>query len=199
MQMSSTNNSQRRRALAQAMGVDYWVARKPLVGARPHLCYPPKAEVIVPDVVSSTDAEYTSGGKTPAADLRAAVNQTSLSPASVQMSRSLESAVSRDLATIVPARLEESAANQSPSEAFTLIALQSDHVLMIDDVGDMQLTPSAYVKWVNSVLAVLNVADVSPQRISQARFSWPPQERHCLLYTSPSPRDSDQSRMPSSA
>ena len=39
-----------------------------------------------------------------------------------------------------------------------------------------------------------SIADYTAQKIT-----WPAQNNNCLLYTSPSPRDRQKSRMPSSA
>ena len=53
-------------------------------------------------------------------------------------------------------------------------------------------------------MAKFNVVDMNGQHVSEielsdAVFGITPNEKACLLYTSPSPRDCEASRMPSSA
>ena len=73
------------------------------------------------------------------------------------------------------------------------VLLLSGALLMIEKAGLMRT-------WVRQELAARLGTEPERLRIGDLEFAWTERSvRICLLYTSPSPRDVEESRMPSSA
>ena len=81
----------------------------------------------------------------------------------------------------------------NPTQADASQAPQIDPTIWVDEYGDFLF------RYANSRLRDPNAAEEVVQETFLAGVRYSAQFAGCLLYTSPSPRDKRQSRMPSSA
>lgn len=176
----SAENLARRTAYAAAMGLDCWVARKPLAGAGDHSYLPlVKRSIQVPDLQGSDNPQVSENVDRKSSARKKLVEEVLKGSAfGVQPQSETTRAAFGEQQSVKGSRVEtlvgesESDVADLPAR-FELSTSVIADALILDDMAGFTSVPSSYQKWLAALSLVLNPSRKPGSVIAPNRLKWP--------------------------